>query len=57
MPAMLARDGWATWLGTPEQRKPLLRPFPAERMECWPIGKAVGNVRNEGAKLIERVAN
>jgi hypothetical protein len=22
---------------------------------CWPVGKAVGNVKNEGAGLIERI--
>ena len=43
-------------LGTPEDRAKLLRPFPAERMECWPVGKAVGNVRNQGPELIARAA-
>jgi putative SOS response-associated peptidase YedK len=53
-----AKDGHpdGPWLGTPEQRKPLLRPFPAGRMECWEVGKAVGSVRNEGPGLIERLA-
>jgi putative SOS response-associated peptidase YedK len=40
----------------PDQRKVLLRSFPAERMECWPVSKAVGNVRNEGPQLIKRIA-
>ena len=58
MPVMLAGEDWAGWLGTPEDRMVLLAcgSFPAERMECWPVGKAVGNVNNEGAALIERVA-
>jgi putative SOS response-associated peptidase YedK len=57
MPVMLAQKDWARWLGAPDQRKALLlRSFPAERMEYWPVGKAVGNVRNEGAQLIERIA-
>jgi putative SOS response-associated peptidase YedK len=34
----------------------LLRPFPAELMEAHTIGQAVGNVRNDGAVLIERVS-
>jgi putative SOS response-associated peptidase YedK len=55
MPVILAPDDWPFWLGTPEQRKNLLRPFPAEQMECWPVGKAVGNVRNQGPELIDRV--
>ncbi len=56
MPVILGRDDWSGWLGTVDERKSLLRSFPAERMECWPVGKAVGNVRNEEAPLIERVA-
>lgn len=58
MPVMLAQDDWPRWLGTVEERKAVLAraAFPAERMECWPVGKEVGNVRNEGPHLIERVA-
>jgi putative SOS response-associated peptidase YedK len=55
MPVILAQDDWPAWLGTPEERKSLLRSFPAERMECWPVGKAVGNVKNEGPELIEKI--
>lgn len=56
MPVMLAQDDWAGWLGTPDQRRALLRSFPKERMVCWPVGKAVGNVRNDSPELIERIA-
>jgi putative SOS response-associated peptidase YedK len=56
MPVILAREGWQRWLGTPEDRNSLPRPFPPERMECWRVGNAVGDVRNEGAQLIERIA-
>jgi putative SOS response-associated peptidase YedK len=30
----------------------LLKPFAAERMTLWPVGKEVGNVKNDGASLI-----
>ena len=56
MPVILSPEDWPRWLGTAGERKVLLRPFPAERMECWPVAKTVGNVRNDGPKLIERVA-
>ena len=56
MPVMLAADEWSAWLGTADDRKTLLCPFPAERMDCWPVGKAVGNVRNQGPELIARAA-
>jgi putative SOS response-associated peptidase YedK len=55
MPVILAPEDWPRWLGSPDDRKPLLRSFPAEQMECWSVGKAVGNVRNEGPQLIERI--
>lgn len=59
MPVMLGPEDWALWLGdggeaTPARLEKLLRPFPAEKMECWTVGKAVGNVKNEGPKLVER---
>jgi putative SOS response-associated peptidase YedK len=60
MPAILAPENWATWLGEggapPGAPKQLLRPFSSERMECWPVGKRVGNANFDDAELIERVA-
>jgi len=56
MPVLLGQDDWSHWLGTLEERKRLLRPFPASKMECWPVGKAVGNVRNDDPSLIARVS-
>ena len=32
-------------------------PYPAERMTMWPVvDRKVGNVRNEGLELAERIA-
>jgi putative SOS response-associated peptidase YedK len=46
------------WLGeepaNDNELKAMLKPFPSERMSVWPIGKAVGNVKNDTADLIER---
>lgn len=58
MPAVLGPEDWAKWLGEEalEQPKELLKPFASERMECWPVGKRVGNAANDDAELIERVA-
>ena len=55
MPLMLAKEDFAKWLGTVEERTALLKPFPAEDMTMWPVGKGVGNVKNTGAELVERV--
>jgi putative SOS response-associated peptidase YedK len=34
----------------------LLTPYPAELMRAYPIGKAVGNVKNDEPGLLERLA-
>ena len=55
MPLMLAPEDFAGWLGKPDERAALLRPFPADDMEMWPVTSAVGNVKNTGAELIEPI--
>ncbi len=58
MPVILTPESWPAWLGeqliSPERLKALLKPFPPERMECWPVGPRVGNVANDDPGLIER---
>ena len=58
MPVILPREALGTWLD-PENRHPedLLWQFPALAMEAWQVGTAVGNTRNDGPKLIERVTS
>jgi putative SOS response-associated peptidase YedK len=47
MPAILAPDDYAPWLGEepapPQRLKEILRPYPAERITMWPVDKRVGN--------------
>jgi putative SOS response-associated peptidase YedK len=31
----------------------LLRPYPAEEMKAWKVGRAVGNTRNNDPVLVE----
>ena len=55
MPVILAKDAALTWLtaGTEEiDLLNLLRPYPVEEMEAYPVSKAVGNVRNDTEELI-----
>ena|SRR6185437_10953048 len=58
MPAILAREDYAKWLGeveaTPEELRALLKPCPTP-MEAVPVSSKVNNARNEGAELVERV--
>jgi len=56
MPVILAPGDYAAWLepGTGAARlKALLRPCPEDFLRVFPVGLAVGNVRNEGPGLME----
>jgi putative SOS response-associated peptidase YedK len=56
MPVIIERRNYARWLGgsnTAQPRLDLLRPFPAEQMVARKVDKAVGNVRNDAAQLLE----
>lgn len=56
MPVILAPADYRAWL-TPDNDNAadLLQSFPSETMHAWPIGKAVGNVRNQGRELISEI--
>jgi putative SOS response-associated peptidase YedK len=56
MPVVVGAEDLPAWLGEAPGADPaaLLKPFPAERMTLWPVSKAVGNVKNQGAELISR---
>jgi putative SOS response-associated peptidase YedK len=56
MPVIIERKDYARWLGGGDSAQPpvdLLRPFPAEQMIVWKVDKAVGNVGNDTAQLLE----
>jgi len=59
MPVILPPENWPVWLGEtdapPEELLALLVPYPAERMRVYPIGPAVGNVRNDTPDLLDPV--
>jgi putative SOS response-associated peptidase YedK len=56
MPAILEREWEALWLDPtvtdPFAVLPLLQPFPAERMEAYRVGYAVGAVANDDTELL-----
>ena len=56
MPVILHREDYQRWLD-PEERDPrdLLKPFPAESMKMWPIGRKVGNYRNDTPDILDPV--
>jgi putative SOS response-associated peptidase YedK len=55
MPVILEEPDWPKWLGevpaTEDELKALLKPCRPELIKMWPVGKAVGNVRNNGPQL------
>jgi putative SOS response-associated peptidase YedK len=57
MPVILPPDAWKLWLGeveaSAEELRSLLRPYPAELMRVYPIGPAVGNVKNDEPSLLD----
>ncbi|MGN9779061.1 SOS response-associated peptidase [Micromonospora sp. H33] len=59
MPLLLPRERWGTWLAPTGQPEGLLvSPTPEwlAGLEIRPVGPAVGDVRNDGPHLVERVA-
>ncbi|WP_296809802.1 SOS response-associated peptidase [Thiocapsa sp.] len=60
MPVILAPEVVDVWLdrtADPARLSQVLRPCPEERLAMYPVARAVGNVRNEGAELIAAVAD
>lgn len=59
MPVILPPEAWPAWLGeTPvgaAELQALLRPYPAERLQAWPVSRRVNASKNEGADLVEAV--
>ncbi len=61
MPVIIAPDEYDMWLGTGHDDPPevlanlrhLLRPYPSEAMQMWPVSTRVNNVRNESEACIE----
>ena len=54
MPVILEQADWPLWLGEADSgAEMLLRPAPEGILRIWPVGKKVGNVRNDGPNLLE----
>lgn len=59
MPVILDPADYAAWLD-PDAERPaleaLLAPYPAERMETWPVSTRVNSPRNDDPSLLDKVA-
>jgi putative SOS response-associated peptidase YedK len=56
MPVILHPRDYAKWLDpspqTPEQLKPLIKPFPADRMDAYPVSTMVNTPANDTPQLV-----
>jgi putative SOS response-associated peptidase YedK len=55
MPVILEPRNYDRWLEPGEPGRPpvdLLRPYPAEKMQAWPVSERVGNVKNDDPELL-----
>ena len=59
MPVILEPDAWINWLRShpldDTERQLLLSPSPDNTLSRWPVGRGVGNVRNDSRSLLSRV--
>lgn len=51
-PVVLTEENAERWLAGADPA--LMTPIPDDRVEIWPVDRAVGQVRNDGPELIER---
>lgn len=59
MPVILAREDYAKWLDPAtelDEAKALLRPYPAEQMEAYPVSKIVNKYENDTEEVIQPIA-
>ena len=57
MPVILRREPESVWLDPtiedPERLLSLLKPYPAEEMECYPVSSKVNSPANDSSVCIE----
>jgi putative SOS response-associated peptidase YedK len=57
MPVIISPADWQLWLGEEEGNPAgLLHPASDELLESWPVSPAVGNIRNNGAALLQPIS-
>jgi len=54
---ILDEADWSDWLSAAPLDDTKLAQWGANRLQAWPVGKAVGNVRAQGSELIQRLSS
>src|SRR5215207_6817236 len=57
MPAILRPEDYSRWLALDPDGPNLLQPFPSEPLIIWPISTRVNSPKNDGADLLEPLAD
>jgi putative SOS response-associated peptidase YedK len=55
MPVILKPEDYARWIGSEEDPRDLLQPFPAELMTMWPIDGKVGKPDNNTPDILDPI--
>jgi len=54
MPVILDPSDYGRWLSLKPAPRDLMKPFPADKMTMWPIGRNVGSPKNNTPDLLDR---
>nr|WP_269808450.1 SOS response-associated peptidase family protein [Sinorhizobium mexicanum] len=55
MPVILYREDYERWLSIEPDPFDLMKPFPAELMMMWRIGRKVGSPKNDTADILDPI--
>jgi putative SOS response-associated peptidase YedK len=55
MPVIIAPQNYERWLGIEPDPYDLLKPYPAEPMTIWPIGRKVGSPANDTPDILDPI--
>jgi putative SOS response-associated peptidase YedK len=55
MPVVLRAEDQKRWLDSGENAAELLMPYPADKMDAYPVSRQVNSPRNDGAELIAAI--
>lgn len=56
MPVIISPEDWQRWLAAPvEDVAELVRPYPAEAMQAWPVSRRVSKTVDDDAKLMAAI--
>lgn len=55
MPVLLQPEDYERWISSAEDPGDLMKPFPAELMTTWKIGRNAGSPKNDSPDIIEEI--